>query len=127
MLKYLNSLLCLEFRCRKRVLEFVKTEWYYCIKSFLSLSNITPLFSLYVRGSSTILKVLQGFRKLAFFPLLPRKLFTFLKATCSLLVIFLKFVFNEKEKHGFIWDKTFNFSFQKRSTFCSEKGGAPSK
>ena len=31
----------------------------------------------------------------------------FLKSTCLLLVIFLKFIFNQKEKCCFIWPKTF--------------------
>ena len=89
-------------------------------KFFLSLSNITHLFPLYARISSTILKFLQGFRKLAVFPLLPL-LSIFLKSTCLMLAIFLKFVFNLKEKRGFIWSKTFDFLFQKPSNIYSEK------
>ena len=41
----------------------------------------------------------------------------FLKSTCLLLVIFLKFIFNQKEKRGFIRAKTFDFSCQKYSIF----------
>ena len=90
-------------------------------KIFLSLSNITHLFPLYVRISSTILKFLQGFRKVAVFPLLLTKFSIFLMSTCLLLAIFLKFIFNQKEKRGFIWSKTFDFLFQKPSNFYSEK------
>ena len=42
--------------------------------------------------------------------------FTFL-----LLAIFLKIIFNQKEKHGFIWSKTFNFLFIKHSKIIQEK------
>ena len=87
---------------------------------FLSLSNITHLFPLYARISSTISKFLQGFRKLAVFSLLPL-LSIFLKSTCLMLAIFLKFIFNLKEKRGFIWSKTFDFLFQKPSNIYSEK------
>ena len=90
-------------------------------KFFLSLSNITHLFPLYARISSTILKFLQGFRKLAVVTLLLTKFSIFLKSTCLLLAIFLKFIFNQKEKRGFIWSKTFDFLFQKPSNIYSEK------
>ena len=36
----------------------------------------------------------------------------FLKSTCFMLAIFLKFIFNQKDKRGFIWSKTFDFLFQ---------------
>ena len=73
MLKHLN-LLCLQFKLRKWVLDYGKTEWYCGITNFLSLSNIT-LFVKYhlltffssIISSLTILKFLQGFLKLAFF------------------------------------------------------------
>ena len=78
-------------------------------KIFLSLSNITHLFPVYIRISSTILKFLQVFRKLAVFPLLLTKFSILLKSTCLLHAIFLRFIFNQKEKRGFIWSETFNF------------------
>ena len=78
-------------------------------KIFLSLSNITHLFSMYIRILSTILKFLQVFWKLAVFPLLLTKLSILLKSTCLLHAIFLRFIFNQKEKRGFIWSETFNF------------------
>ena len=40
---------------------------------------------------------------------------------CLLLAVFLKVIFNKKEKRGFIWPKTFDFLFQKPSKFYSEK------
>ena len=52
--------------------------------------------------------------------LLLTKFSIFLKSTCLLLAIFLKFIFNQKEKRGFIWPETFNFLFQK-PYFYSEK------
>ena len=90
-------------------------------KIFLSLLNITHLFPLYVRISSTILKFSQAFRKLAVFPLLLTKFSIFLKLMCLLLGIFLKFNFNQKEKRGFIWSKTFDFLLQKPLNIYSEK------
>ena len=71
--------------------------------------------------SSTILKFLQGFQKLAVFPLLLTKFSIFLKSMCLLLAIPLKFIFNQKEKRGFIWSKPFNFLFQKPSYFFQKK------
>ena len=90
-------------------------------KIFLSLSDITHLFPFYVRISSTILKFLQGFRKVAVFPLVLTKSSIFLLSACLLLAIFLKFFFNQKEKRGFIWSKTFDFLFQEPSYYYSEK------
>ena len=52
------------------------------------------------------------------FPIFP-------KSTCLLLAIFLKFIFNQKGKRGFIWSKTFHFLFQKHSKFFSEKRVLP--
>ena len=78
-------------------------------KIFLSLSNITHLFPVYIRISSTILKFLQVFWKLAVFPLLLTKVSILLKSTCLLHAIFIKFIFDEKEKRRFIWSETFNF------------------
>ena len=78
-------------------------------KFSLSLSNITHVFRLYARISSTILNLWQDFRKLAAFALLLTKFYIFLKSMCLLLANFLKFIFNQKEKHGFIWSKTFDF------------------
>ena len=46
----------------------------------------------------------------------------FLKSKCLLHAIFLKFIFKQKEKRGFIWPKTFDFLFQKHSNFYLEKG-----
>ena len=124
MLKHLNGLLSLQFKCRKLVLD-QRVKWRVLwFKIFLSLSNITHLFLVYARISSTILKFLQGFQKLAVFPLLPL-LSIFLKSTCLLLAVFLKFIFNLKEKRGFIWSKTFDFLFQKPSNICSEKRVVP--
>ena len=94
-----------------------------CFKfsKIISLSSITHLFLLYARISSTILKFLKGFQKLAIFPLLLTKFSIFLMSTCLLLAIFLKFIFNQKEKRGFIWSKTFDFLFQKPANIYSEK------
>ena len=78
-------------------------------KILLSLSNITHLFPMYIRISSTILKFLQVVWKLAVFPLLVAKFSILLKSTCLLHAIFLRFIFNQKEKRGFIWSETFNF------------------
>ena len=80
--------------------------WY---KIFLWLSNITHLFPMFIRISPTVLKFLQVFRKLAVFPLLLTKFSILLKLTCLLHAIFLRFVFSQKEKRGFIWFETFNF------------------
>ena len=85
------------------------------------MSNFTHLFPLYARISWTVLKFLQGFRKLAVFPLLLTKFSIFLKLMCLLLGIFLKFNFNQKEKRGFIWSKTFDFLLQKPLNIYSEK------
>ena len=103
------------------------------LKNFLSLSNITLLFPLHVRYPSTI-KFLKDFLKLALFPLsfdissgqylFLTKFSIFLKSTCLLLVIFLKFIFNQKEKHDLkekFSPKTFDFLFQKHFNFYSEK------
>ena len=49
----------------------------------------------------------------------------FLKSTCLFLAIFLKFIFNQKEKRGFNWPKRFDLLFQKRSIFYSEKTVVP--
>ena len=37
------------------------------------------------------------------------------------LAVFLKVIFNQKEKGGFIWPKSSGFLFQKPSSFYSEK------
>ena len=87
-------------------------------KFFLSLSNITHLFPLYARISSTILKFLQGFRKLAVVTLLLTKFSIFLKSTCLLLAIFLKFIFNQKEKRG---PKRLIFCFKNLWIFIQKK------
>ena len=95
------------------------------------MPNITYLFPLYARVSSTILKSSQDFGKLAAFTLLPTKFSHFLSSTCLLFAIFifnqfifylyLQFIFSQKEKRGFIWSKTFNFLFRKTSNIHSEK------
>ena len=141
MLKHLNALFCLQFKYRKWVLDYLNIEWCCGIKSFLSLSNITLLFSLYDRCPSTILKFLQDFLKLALFSLsfdifsgqylLLTKFSIFLKSTHFLLAIILKFIFKKKEMRGFIWhntfvffiSKTFDFLFRKRT--CSLKIAVP--
>ena len=61
MLEHLNSLLCLQFKRCKRVLDYGKIEWYSGIKSFLSLSNIP--FSL-VRYPSNF-KILTRFSEIS--------------------------------------------------------------
>ena len=61
--------LTLQFKHHKWVLDYGKIEWRCGIKCFLSLSNITLLSLLYVTCPSAILKFLQDFLKLAFFPL----------------------------------------------------------
>ena len=45
----------------------------------------------------------------------------FLKSKYLLFGVFLKFIFNQKEKRGFIQPKIFDFLFQKHSSFYSEK------
>ena len=40
---------------------------------------------------------------------------------CLLLAIFLKFIFNQKEKRGFLWSETFDFLLQKSLNIYSEK------
>ena len=85
------------------------------------MSNFTPLFPLYARISWTVLKFLQGFRKLAVFPLLLKKFSIFHKSMCLLLAIFLKFIFNQKEQRGFLWSETFDFLLQKSLNIYSEK------
>ena len=91
------------------------------------MSNITYLFPLYARISSTILKFLQGFWKLAVFLLLLTKFTLFLKSTSFLLVNFPKLIFNQKKKSGFIWFKTFDILFQKLQTFIQKKRVVPWK
>ena len=117
MLKHLNDLLCFQFK--------------HFIKCFLSMSHVTFLFHLYVWWCPwTISKFLQCFLKLVFFPLsfdissgkhlILTKFSLFLKPTCLLLGIFLKFIFDHKEKHGFIWHKT-SFFVSKTSDFLFRK------
>ena len=65
-LKLLSGSLYLQFELPKWVLDYCKTERYCSIESFLLLSNITLLFSFYVRCLSNILKLLQNVLKLAF-------------------------------------------------------------
>ena len=99
------------------------------------MPNIILHFTLYLRFPSTILKFLQVFLKLAFFPLsfdicsgwhlLITKFSIFLNSTCSLLAIFLKFTFNQKEKRGLVWSKVFDILFQKHLIFYSEKDVIP--
>ena len=101
----------------KWVLDYSKIEWYWGIKNFLSLSNIT----LSLLCKLMILKFFQDFLKLAFFFNLLIYLSIFLKSTCLLLDIFLKFIFSQKEKYGFIWAKTVDFLFLKHSIFYPEK------
>ena len=105
-----------------------KIEWCYGIKSFLSLSNTTLLFPLYVKCSSTTLKFLQDFLKLALFPrYIFRRIFTSNRVFYfSQINVFtarhLSKIFPQSEKkRGFIWPKTFDFSFEKLSIFYSEK------
>ena len=76
---------------------------------------------MYIRISSTILKYLQVFRKLAVFPLLLTKFSIFLKSTCLLDAIFQKFIFNQKEKLRFIWSISCfkNLIFQKKKKYLS--------
>ena len=90
-------------------------------KFFLSLSNITHLFPLHVRISSTDLKFLQGFRKLDVFSLLLTKFSIFLKSTCLFLAIFLKFILIQKKsvvsfslKHSIFYFKTLQIFIQKK-------------
>ena len=71
--------------------------------------------------SSTILKFLQGFQKLAVFPLLLTKFSIFLKSMCLLLAILLKFIFNQKEKHGFFGPKRSIFYFKNLLIFFRKK------
>ena len=75
-------------------------------------------------------RFLQDFLKLAFFLYLVihlqdniyfSKFSISLKSLCLKLAIFLKFIFKQKKKRGFIWPKTFDFLFQKHSNFYLEK------
>ena len=107
-------------------------KWYCGFESFLSLSIITRLFPLYFRCPPNILTALKDFKilPLAFFPLtfgissgkhLPLTKFSiFLKSTCLLRAIFLKFVFNQKEKRGFNCPKTFGFYFKNIQFFIKK-------
>ena len=90
---------------------------------FLSVLNITHLFPLYISISPAVLKFLKGFWKLAVFSLLLTKFSIFLKSTCLFLAVFLKFIFSQKERRGFIWPEMINFLFQNPSNFYSEKKG----
>ena len=67
-----------------------------------------------------ILKFFQDFLKSALFFNLLIYLSIFLKSTCLLLDIFLKFIFSQKEKYSFIWTKTVDFLFLKHSIFYPE-------
>ena len=90
-----------------------------CLKSILCgvlfSHNLVPSVPI----SSTILKFLQGFRKLVFLLLLT-KFSIFLKSTCSLLAIFLKFILNQEEKRSFIRSKTI-FCFKNLQSFSQKK------
>ena len=57
MLKYLNGLLCLHFKCRKWVLDYGKIEWYYGIKVFYHC-QISPFFSFCMLDAHQQFKVL---------------------------------------------------------------------
>ena len=57
--------------------------------------------------------------------LLRTKFSIFLRSKCFLLAIFLKFIFNQKEKYGFIWPKTSDLSLQEYLIYNSEKRDAP--
>ena len=86
---------------------------------FLSLSNITHLFPLHVKISSTILKLLQGFRKWAVFPLLLTKSTIFLKSRCLLLAII------QKENVALFGPKRSIFCFKNLQIFMQKKKVVP--
>ena len=90
-------------------------------KIFLSLSNITHLLPMDIRISSMILKFLQVFRKLAVFPLLLTKFSILLKSMCLLHAIFVRFIFNQKEKCGFIWSERFSCFLLNLPIFIQKK------
>ena len=131
MLEHLNSLLCLQFKRCKRVLDYGKIEWCCGIKSFLSLSNIP--FSL-VRYPSNF-KILTRFSEISSVSFIFRYIFRIIFVSnkvfyFSPVKVFFschlsKFIFYQKEKRGFIWPKTFDCLFWKQSNFYS--GFAPLK
>ena len=90
-----------------------KIEWY-CGSKFSYHCQISPKYH-----HINDFKVLTRFSEISCFSF--TKIFIFLKSTCLLLAILLKFIFNQKEKRGFIWSKTFDFLFQKPSNIYSEK------
>ena len=57
--------------------------------------------------------------------LLLTKFSIFLRSKCFLLAIFLKFIFNQKEKYSFIWPKTSDLLLQKHLIYNLEKRDAP--
>ena len=128
MLEHLNSLLCLQFKRCKRVLDYGKIEWYCGIKSFLSLSNIP--FSL-VRYPSNF-KILTRFSEISSVSFIFRYIFRIIFASnkvfyfspvkvfisCHLFKIYLlserKAWFYLAQNIRFFVLKTFQFLFRIR-------------
>ena len=128
MLEHLNSLLCLQFKRCKRVLDYGKIEWYCGIKSFLSLSNIP--FSL-VRYPSNF-KILTRFSEISSVSFIFRYIFRIIFASnkvfyfspvkvfisCHLFKIYLlserKTWFYLAQNIRFFVLKTFQFLFRIR-------------
>ena len=128
MLEHLNSLLCLQFKHCKRVLDYGKIEWYCGIKSFLSLSNIP--FSL-VRYPSNF-KILTRFSEISSVSFIFRYIFRIIFASnkvfyfspvkvfisCHLFKIYLlserKAWFYLAQNIRFFVLKTFQFLFRIR-------------
>ena len=117
MLKHLNGSLCLQLKRRKLVLDYGKLEWYCGIKSFLSLSNITLLFPLYVRCLSTISKFLQDYLKLALFVL------SFDISSGKYLLLYISKIYVQSERKAsfylvqnfqFLISETLDFQFRKK-------------
>ena len=131
MLEHLNSLLCLQFKHCKRVLDYGKIEWYCGIKSFLSLSNIP--FSL-VRYPSNF-KILTRFSEISSVSFIFRYIFRIIFASnkvfyfspvkvfisCHLFKIYLL----SERKAWFYLAQNIRFFVLKHSNFYS--GFAPLK
>ena len=87
-----------------------------------------PSFPFICYMSINNFKFFQDFLKLALFPFLTcLSSIYFIYFISSLLKIFLKFIFNQKEKHSFIWAKSFNFLFQKNWVFYLDEKMCPLK
>ena len=105
-----------------RVRHVLLFSFYHC--------QMPPFFFLCMLDPINDFKVLTRFCKISFLSFIFRYIFkitstsntrfpVFFKPACLLIAIFLKFIFNQKENHYFIWLKTFNFLFRRKR--CSLK------